>query len=85
MRLFMALIIVVAMLLSVAVYAKDYDLIGKGGNYQGFIRDDGSTITRYDRHNNSRDWYDRDTGSRFDHNNNFQGWATDGGDSDDDD
>ena len=82
MRLFMALIIVAAMLLSVVVYAKDYEIFDKGANYRGYVRDDDSSVTRFGRDNRIRDWVDKDTGARFDGHNEFRGWILDTEDDD---
>ena len=81
MRLFVASLVVIAMMLPVASYSEDYIIINKGGGYGGYISDDGNTVSRYDRNNMPDGWLDRDTGATFDGHNNFQGWVLD----DDDD
>ena len=63
---------------------KDYYMIDKRGQYQGFIRDSNSDTTYFDRNNRVRDWRDKDSGSVYDGRNNMKGgiYGTDN-DSDD--
>ncbi|MGO8879057.1 MAG: hypothetical protein ACLPVO_17725 [Desulfomonilaceae bacterium] len=82
MKLFVVLFVMVAMILPVVSYSADYTIIDKGGNYRGYVSDDGDTVSRYDRHNMPVGWLDKDSGATFDGHNNFQGWVLDDNDDD---
>ncbi len=63
-------------------YSADYTIIDKGGNYRGYISDDGDTVSRHDRNNMPDGWLDKDSRATFDGHNNFQGWVLDDNDDD---
>ena len=82
MRLFIASLVVIAMILPVVSHSSDYIIIDKGGSYGGYISDDGDTVSRYDRHNKPDGWVDKDSGATFDGHNKFKGWILDNNDDD---
>ena len=64
------------------VFAKDYTILDKRGDYRGYVRDDSSSVTRYDRDNRQRDWVDKDSGAVFDRSNNPRGFILEDRDDD---
>jgi hypothetical protein len=78
MRVFIFLLLCVALVLPVLAYAeKDYNYFDKRGNYQGFARDNDRETSFYDNRGRSAGWVDKSTGSTFDGHNKFQGFIID--------
>lgn len=83
MRLFVVLLLMAAMTFPIVCYSADHTIIDKGGNYRGYVSDDGDKLSRYDRDNMPDGWLDKDSGATFDAHNDFQGWVLDDNDDDD--
>ena len=84
MRIFMLVVIVVAMIVPALSYGYDrsYNYFDKHGSYRGSVVDDGDHVDYYNRHNDPEGSYDRDSGATFDSHNNFKGWVEDSNDDD---
>ena len=80
MRVFMLLLMCVALVLPVLSYGagdKDYNYFDRRGNYQGFARDNHRETSFYDNRGRSAGWVDKSTGATFDGHNKFQGFIID--------
>ena len=82
MKALIALLLGLWMLLPFTSYAQDRIFLDKQGRYQGFSRDDGNSVTFFDRQNMPDGWYDRNTNTIFDRRNNPVGNVYDFGDRD---
>ena len=51
------------------IIGADYLYLDKKGSVKGRATDDGDTVRFYDKSNNPKGWYDRDTNTTFDKNN----------------
>lgn len=79
MKVFMFLLLCVALVIPVLSYAadKDYNYFDKRGNYQGFARDNDRETSFYNNHGRNTGTVYKDTGAVFDGHNKFQGFIID--------
>ena len=79
MKIFMFLLLCVALVIPICVYAadRDYNYFDKRGNYQGFARDNDRETSFYNNRGQSAGWIDKSTGATFDGHNKFQGFIID--------
>jgi hypothetical protein len=68
MRHFMVILAIVTVLLPSVSNGADYLYLDKKGKIKGRATDDGDSIKFYDKSNNPKGWYDRDTNTTFDKN-----------------
>ena len=68
MRHFMVILAIVIAVLPAVSNGADYLYLDKKGKIKGRATDDGDSIRFYDKSNNSKGWYDRDTNTTFDRN-----------------
>ncbi|MCL5124314.1 MAG: hypothetical protein M1511_07435 [Deltaproteobacteria bacterium] len=69
MKKLMVILTMLSVILPVAAMGADYLDLDKRGKVRGRATDDGDTVRFYDKSNNPRGWYDRDTNTTFDRNN----------------
>ncbi|MFA6221998.1 MAG: hypothetical protein WC647_06755 [Desulfomonilaceae bacterium] len=69
MRHFMFMLVIAFTLLPAVSNGADYLYLDKKGQIKGRATDDGDTLRFYDKSNNPKGWYDRDTNTTFDRNN----------------
>lgn len=78
MRVFMFVVLCVALVIPVVSYAdRDYNYFDRRGNYQGFARDSDRETNFYNNRGRSEGWISKDTGATFDGHNKFQGFVID--------
>jgi|ABSQ01.1.fsa_nt_gi hypothetical protein len=79
MKVFMFLLLCVALVIPVLSYGADRDsnYFDKRGNYQGFSRDNDRETSFYNNHGAPAGTYYKDTGAVFDGHNKFQGFIID--------
>lgn len=68
-RLFGVTLVMVCLIFPAISYGADYLYLDKKGKVRGRATDDGDTVKFYDKSNNPRGWYDRETNTTFDKNN----------------
>ena len=79
MKIFMFLLLCVALVIPILSYGtdRDYNYFDKRGNYQGFARDNDRETSFYSSKGRSEGWIDKSTGATFDGHNKFQGFIID--------
>ena len=69
MRHFMVMLVIAVTLLPAVSNGADYLYLDRKGTVKGRATDDWESIRFYDKSNNPKGWYDRDTRTTFDKNN----------------
>ena len=79
MKIFMFLLLCVALVIPICVYAadRDYNYFDKRGNYQGFARDNDRETSFYNNRGRNTGTIFKDSGVILDGHNRFQGFITD--------